>query len=308
MITTVTLNAAMDVTYTVDRVAPGASHRVADVRRRAGGKGINVARVLAALGRPTVVTGLAGGPVGAAVRRDLAESGLRDDLVETAGNSRQTITVVEPERDDATVLLEPGPQVTDAEWDAFTTVYRRLLDESRVVVLSGSLPPGLHEDAFAQLVAAAHERHVPVVLDTSGAALLKALPAGPALVKPNADELRETLGTDDAAAGARALLRAGAQAVVVSLGADGMLALTPDGGWHARPPYRVRGNPTGAGDAAVAALAAGLAGHTPWPDRLRHAVAVSAAAVRAPIAGAFDAPMYHELLALVEVAPLDARL
>ncbi|MFD3928811.1 1-phosphofructokinase family hexose kinase [Streptomyces sp. NPDC058614] len=301
MITTVTLNAAVDVTYTVDRIRTGASHRLTEVRRRAGGKGINVARVLAALGHPTTVTGLAGGAAGAVVRRDLAVSGLRDDLVGIAGDTRQTVTVVERERADASVFLEPGPHVTAAEWAAFRAVYRQLLDESRVVVLSGSLPTGLHDEAYAELVALAGERGVPAVLDTVGVPLLKALPEGPALVKPNVHELRETLGTDDAAAGARLLLEAGACAVTVSLGAEGMLALTADEGWLAKPPRRVPGNPTGAGDAAVAALSAGLAQNTPWPDRLRRAVAVSAAAVRAPLAGDFDAPTYRQLLDLVEV-------
>jgi tagatose 6-phosphate kinase len=269
--------------------------------RRAGGKGINVARVLSALGHPATVTGLAGGVPGAALRRDLAASGLRDALVEVAGDSRQTVTVVERDRGDAGVLLEPGPCVTPEEWDRFGAVYRRLVAESRVVVLSGSLPPGLDDGAYAELVSVAREHDVPVILDTAGVPLLRALPSGPALVKPNADELRETFGTDDATAGATALRRAGAGAAVVSLGADGMLAVTPDGTWLAKPPRRVAGNPTGAGDAAVAALSAGLAADTPWPDRLRQAVAVSAAAVLSPLAGDFDPPTYREFLDLVDV-------
>ncbi|MCX5414094.1 1-phosphofructokinase family hexose kinase [Streptomyces sp. NBC_00059] len=304
MITTITLNAAVDVTYTMDRVVAGTSHRVTDVHRRAGGKGVNVARVLMALGHPATVTGLVGGTPGAMVRSELADAGLRVELVEIAGDTRQTVTVVDQASGDASVFLEPGPSVTTAEWTAFKGVCRRLLAESRVVVLSGSLPAGLPDDAYAELVALAAERDVPAVLDTVGAPLLNALGAGPALVKPNREELRETLGTDDAVAGARHLLRAGARAVVVSLGADGMIALTAEGDWRAVPPRRIPGNPTGAGDAAIAALSAGIAEDIPWPERLRRAVAVSAAAVRAPLAGDFDSATYHELLGLVETEPL----
>ncbi|MFJ4621816.1 1-phosphofructokinase family hexose kinase [Streptomyces sp. NPDC088812] len=305
-ITTVTLNAAVDVTYTVDRIRTGASHRLATARHRAGGKGVNVARVLTALGRPALVAGLAGGPAGDAVRRDLAASGMAEALTAIAGTTRQTVTVVEEAAGDAAVFLEPGPEVSAAEWRAFTRHFARLLGRSRAVVLSGSLPPGLSEDAYGELVAAARRSDVPVVLDTTGPPLLAALAAGPDLVKPNAAELRETVGAEDVRAGAETLRRAGARSVVVSLGAEGLLAVAPDGVWRARPPERLAGNPTGAGDAAVAALAAGLADRTPWPERLRAAVALSAAAVRAPLAGDFDAPAYRDLLSRTAVTALPA--
>ncbi|MFE6485387.1 1-phosphofructokinase family hexose kinase [Streptomyces sp. NPDC057757] len=305
-IITVTLNTAVDVTYTVDRIRTGAVHRLADARHRAGGKGVNVARVLTTLGRSALVAGLVGGPAGQLVRRDLATSGMAQSLTAVAGTTRQTVTVVEAAAGDASVFLEPGPEVSAAEWRAFTGEYARLLGGACVVVLSGSLPPGLSEDAYGQLVAAARRVGVPVVLDTAGPALLAALDAGPDLVKPNAVELRETVGAGDPLAGAEALRRAGAGSVVVSLGAEGLLAVTPDGVWRARPPGPLAGNPTGAGDAAVAALAAGLADRAPWPERLRSAVALSAAAVRAPLAGDFDAGTYRDLLPRIAVTALTA--
>ncbi|MFE0677819.1 1-phosphofructokinase family hexose kinase [Streptomyces sp. NPDC058867] len=304
MITTVTLNAAVDVTYTVDRFRSGGSHRLPAAHRRAGGKGINVSRVLAAAGHDTTVTGLVGGPSGDAVRLELAAAGLRDSLVTIAGTTRQTVTVVEQAAGDATVLLEPGPEVTAAEWREFRTHYRHLLTTSRVMVLSGSLPAGLPDETYAELVLLARRHDVPVVLDCCGPSLLAAVPAGPALVKPNALELAETLGgSADVRAGAEELRAAGARSVVVSLGAEGLLAVTPVGAWSARPPERLSGNPTGAGDAAVAALSAGLARNTPWPERLRQAVALSAAAVKAPLAGDFDAPAYRSLLSGTTVTP-----
>ncbi|MEU6237131.1 1-phosphofructokinase family hexose kinase, partial [Kitasatospora sp. NPDC047058] len=307
VILTVTLNAAVDLTYRLDRVRRHGSNRVTDVAERAGGKGVNVARVLAVLGHPAVVTGLAGGATGRTLRADLAAAGLPDELVPIAGTSRRTVTVVEDRAGDATVYLEPGPVVSPAEWSRFVTRYRRLLGGAAAVVLSGSLPAGLPEDAYGTLAALAAAAGVPAVLDADGPALRAGLAAGPALVKPNADELAAAVGDTGPLAGARALRASGARAVVASLGPDGLLASTPDGEWRARPPEHVRGNPTGAGDSAVAALTAGLVAGTPWPERLADAVALSAATVLAPLAGGFDPAGLRRLRPLVRVEPLGAE-
>lgn len=299
MILTVTLNAALDITHRVDRLRPHASNRVSSATQRAGGKGVNVARVLHALGERTAVTGLAGGPTGAAMRADLAAAGITDHLVPIGGESRRTVAVVDDR--DTTILLEPGPRVTSAEWARFTRRYRELLGGARAVVLSGSLPPGVPADAYGVLVALARAAGVPVLLDADGEALLAALAEGPDVVKPNVHELAAVTGGADPVAGAATLTAAGARAVVVSLGPEGLLAHTPAGVWRARPPAPVAGNPTGAGDAAVAALALGLIAGQSWPERLVAAVALSAAAVAAPLAGDFDPAVRRTLLDTVTV-------
>ncbi|GAA0688692.1 1-phosphofructokinase family hexose kinase [Kitasatospora atroaurantiaca] len=306
MIVTVTLNAAVDVTYRLDRLDRHGSNRVREVAQRAGGKGVNVSRVLGALGHETVVTGLAGGAAGQALRADLAAAGLREELVPVAGETRRTVAVVEEADGDTTILLEPGPAVSPAEWSAFLTRYERLLAGAAAVVLSGSLPVGLPPDAYGVLVGLARAQRVPAVLDADGEALRGGLPAGPALVKPNAAELAAVTGAADPRAGAGWLRAAGAGSVVASLGPDGLLACTPQGSWRARPPERVAGNPTGAGDAAVAALTVGLVAGTPWPDRLADAVALSAATVLAPLAGSYDADAYRSMRQRVRVEPLGA--
>ncbi|MGY0232694.1 1-phosphofructokinase family hexose kinase [Longispora urticae] len=331
MILTVTLNVALDVTYQVDALVPGAAHRVRSVAERPGGKGLNVARVLHALGEPVIATGLIGGAAGARAR-DLLET--KHAFVEIAGESRRTVVVTDGS--DATGFWEPGPEVSADEWAEFVRRYTGLVAVARVVVLSGSLPRGVPVDAYAQLVATARERDVPTVLDTSGEPLLRALAAGPDVIKPNAEELAEAMhagrasesrnsnvrqGTTDpgftqtsgaapapaadagyriATAGlahiiecAEALRTAGARTVLASRGPDGMLAVTADGCWHAAPPAPVAGNPTGAGDSAVAAVARGLAYRKDWPSILADAVALSAAAVLAPEAGAFDQIAYR---------------
>jgi tagatose 6-phosphate kinase len=289
LILTVTLNAALDVTYQVDALVVHGTNRARDVHQRAGGKGINVARVLQALGQDVVITGLAGGGTGADIRRDLAIAPLRDELVDVAGESRRTVTIVDT---DATVVNEPGPVVGPDEWAGFVRRFAQLAPTADVVVLAGSLPPGVPVDGYAILGAASG---APVLLDTSGPALRAGLAAHPAVVKPNRDELAEIADSPSA-------LRAkGAGAVVVSAGADGLVAVAGEGSWRARPAERVAGNPTGAGDAVVAALAAGLATGDPWPDRLRDAVALSAATVLHPVAGAFDADAYARFRPTVTV-------
>ncbi|MET9829500.1 1-phosphofructokinase family hexose kinase [Streptomyces sp. NPDC006385] len=302
MILTVTLNTALDITYRVRALRPHASHRVSEVTERPGGKGLNVARVLAALGHEVMVTGFVGGATGRAVQEQLsATPGVVDALVPVTGATRRTIAVVDDHTGDTTQLNEPGPTVTPAEWSAFQQTYEDLLTPAAAVALCGSLPPGLPVGAYAGLVRAAKAAGVPVLLDTSGEALRRGVAARPDIIKPNADELAELTGSHEPSRATQDARRRGARAVVASLGETGLLALTPEGRWRATPPTRLHGNPTGAGDAAVAGLLSGLVEHLPWPDRLTRATALSAASVVAPVAGEFDRGAYEELLGRVAV-------
>lgn len=291
MIVTVTPNTALDVTYTVDGLRPGGVHRARDVRHRAGGKGVNVARVLHALGADVRAILTAGGATGAAVSADLAAAGVAADVVPVGGETRRTTTVL---ADDGSVTLlnEPGSRLAEEEWQAFAAAVRARNPD--VLVCSGSLPPGA--GGYAELLGEA-----PSILDTSGQALLAGLAGRPSVVKPNADELREVTGLRDPEAAAAELRKAGAGAVVVSLGPEGLLAVTASGTWHAAPSTVLRGNTTGAGDAVVAALAWGLSRAEAWPDILRRAVALSGAAVLGPLAGDIDLTHYHREQGLVAV-------
>ncbi|MDF4251390.1 1-phosphofructokinase family hexose kinase [Streptomyces sp. WMMB303] len=330
MILTVTLNAALDLTYRVPHLVPHASHRVREVTERPGGKGLNVARVLGALGFRTTVTGFAGGETGRTLRTLLAADGagagraadgdrgsgtaagsagtggetaaVTDALVEVAGPTRRTVGVVDESTGDTTQLNEPGPHISPEEWERFLTAYRGLLEQDvEAVALCGSLPPGVPVGAYATLVREARTAGIPALLDTSGEPLRRGLAARPDLVKPNADELAGITGTAEPLRAARAAQRRGARAVAASLGADGMLLVTQDGAWSAAVPERLAGNPTGAGDSAVAGLLSGLAEGLPWPERLARAVALSAATVRAPVAGEFDEQTYARMLPSVRV-------
>jgi tagatose 6-phosphate kinase len=303
MIVTATLNAALDVTYEVERLAVDEVNRVRSVTRRAGGKGINVARVLAGLGHDVVVTGLAGGATGELIRADARAAGLATALVDIAGESRRTVAVVQRSGSGATLLNEPGPPVSASEWARFRARFAELAADAAAVVLSGSLPEELPPDAYAILVEAARAAGARVVLDADGAALRSGVQAGPDVVKPNLAELHAATGIVELAPACAALRNAGAQAVVASLGSAGLAADTADGRWKVVPPVAVAGNPTGAGDAAVAALTAGLVAGQPWPERLAEATALSAAAARAPVAGDIDAATYAAVRDRVRVVP-----
>ncbi|MER5753036.1 1-phosphofructokinase family hexose kinase [Streptomyces sp. NPDC002088] len=302
MILTVTLNTALDITYRVRSLRPHASHRVSEVLERPGGKGLNVARVLAALGHPVTVTGFAGGATGRAVQERLTGTpGVADALLPVTGTTRRTIAVVDERTGDTTQLNEPGPAITPAEWSAFQEAYEDLLAGADAVALCGSLPPGVPVGAYAGLVRASRAAGVPVLLDTNGEPLRRGIAARPDIVKPNTDELAELTGSHEPFGATEDARRRGARAVVASLGPKGLLATTPEGRWRATPPAHVHGNPTGAGDSAVAGLLSGLVEHLPWPDRLARAVALSAATVLAPVAGEFDPEAYQELVGRVTV-------
>ncbi|MCJ1680646.1 1-phosphofructokinase family hexose kinase [Streptomyces sp. APSN-46.1] len=302
MILTVTLNTALDVTYRVPRLRPHTSHRVTEATERPGGKGLNVARVLAALGHKVTATGFAGGPVGTVVRELLAGSpGVVDALVPCAGATRRTVAVVDAASGDTTQFNEPGPLISSAEWARFLDRYEALVADARAVALCGSLPPGVPVGAYAVLVRAARAAGVPVLLDTSGEALRRGIAARPEMIKPNAAELAELTGSREPLPATRDARRRGAHAVIASLGADGLLAATPQGTWRAAPPRALSGNPTGAGDSAVAGLLSALTEGLDWPARLARAVALSAATVHAPGAGEFDPRTYEEMRGSVTV-------
>jgi fructose-1-phosphate kinase PfkB-like protein len=157
-------------------------------------------------------------------------------------------------------------------------------------VVSGSLPPGFDARFHARLATMALEAGVPAVVDTSGEALKHAASVPGAVLAPNAAELAQLTrqachGPAEAIDAARTLLGGPPLAVVVTLGEDGLAAITRNGIWRGCLAERLAGNPTGAGDAAAAALIAGLAAAASWPEIVREAVALSAAAVLSPVAG-----------------------
>ncbi len=312
MIVTVTLNPAYDVTYSVPTLAPGEVHRVGAVHQRVGGKGVNVARVLVCLGARAVAMCLADKDFAAAAR----DEGVEVECVEGLAQVRRTL-VVQGDDGVTTSLWEPGHAADPGPVAALAEQVRRRLASTAGLVVSGSLAPGVPASMPAELAGMAVAAGVPVLVDADDEALRLAAAVPGVVLMPNDDELARLTGdptTDipEVVDAADRLLAEGVVAVVATRGADGIVAVTRDGAWLARLDRRPgdlvgAGNPTGAGDAAAAAVIRGLAhGRPDWPSLLTDAVATSAAAVRSPVAGDIDLAHRAELLerVLVVTVPL----
>jgi tagatose 6-phosphate kinase len=305
----VALNAALDITYVGERFVAGQDNRVSQVHTQAGGKAVNVARLLHQAGHDVVLTGFAGGLAGDEIARQLDRWALPHCLVRCAADSRRTVSAFSAADAAVTAYNESGPPITAAEWAVFVEGFGTLVHGTSAVVLSGSLPRGLPVDAYRTLAGLAADSGSEAFVDAHAAPLLAAVAAKPALVKPNEHELAEAAGLvvpvslPAAVQASRGLLSDGAQGVVVSLGPRGLLGVRPAMSLLATPPTQ-RGNPVGAGDAAFAALVEGHLVGQPWPARLRRAAAMSAAAVRQPVAGVVHAEDVAELEALTTMSDL----
>lgn len=289
MILCVCASPALDLTYRVNGLAVGGTNRIREVAQRPGGKAVNVARLLHLLGEDVHLVSTAGGDSGVGLAESLEHDGIPHELILSAAPTRRTVAIVDDATGEVTMLNEPAVL---EEWPAYFAAVSAQIPAADVLVISGRLPAGAPLDGYAQLTAIAREHDRPVVVDTSGPALMATLAATPTIVKPNADELRECTHESDPTQAARSLADRWQVTVVASLGADGLVAVDGDSAWHARPARALPGNPTGAGDAVVAGLARGLRAGTELAPLLSDCVALAEAAVLAPCAGELDLDHY----------------
>ena len=256
MILTVTMNPSIDTRYQLDKLIIDDVNRVTP-EKTAGGKGLNVSRVLLQLGDDVLATGLLGGHMGAYMAELMDADGVKNDFVPIAGETRICLNILH--EGNQTELLESGPQIAPAELEAFTAKFAELAAKADVVTLSGSLPR----------VKIAEEAGAKVLLDTSGASLEAALEsdAKPELVKPNLTEINGLLGTsfttDDVDALREALAAddrfAGIPWVVVSMGAAGSVGFHEGRAFRAKTPAIAAVNATGSGDSTIAGFAHAIA-------------------------------------------------
>ena len=266
MILTVTMNPSIDTRYQLDKLIIDDVNRVTP-EKTAGGKGLNVSRVLLQLGDDVLATGLLGGHMGAYMAELMDADGVKNDFVPIAGETRICLNILH--EGNQTELLESGPQIAPAELEAFTAKFAELAAKADVVTLSGSLPRGVDAGYYAELVKIAEEAGAKVLLDTSGASLEAALEsdAKPELVKPNLTEINGLLGTsfttDDVDALREALAAddrfAGIPWVVVSMGAAGSVGFHEGRAFRAKTPAIAAVNATGSGDSTIAGFAHAIA-------------------------------------------------
>ncbi|CAN5876588.1 1-phosphofructokinase [soil metagenome] len=314
MILTVTLNAAVARTLVVPSLTLGHRHRVQESVALAGGKGINVARSLRALGVPVLATGLAGGRNGDAIRDGLSEAAIPFDLVEISGHSRTSTAIIDPTSGAQTEINEYGPEVSAAESREFSRRLEHLMEYATVVVFAGSLPPNMDESFLVGLLQQARDRGLYTVVDSTPTVLHAALKANPSLVSPNQHEAEGVAGFDfieeeDFPRALGRLVEMGSDAACITL-AEGHSYLTSDEGIVcARAPKVETRSTVGSGDAYLAGLLAGI-----FHRKLAYVEAVCLAAGCAAAnaetlgAGAFDAQRAEELAESVDAQMLTERL
>ncbi|MGL4697960.1 hexose kinase [Enterococcus larvae] len=264
MILTITMNPSVDMSYPLPHLKLDAVNRVSQVSKTAGGKGLNVTRVLYQLDKDVLAAGVIGGHLGAYIKEKLTEEGISHDFTEIMEESRNSIAILH-DGGQQTEILEKGPIVSAEEEQQFILRYQYQLKKCSLVTISGSLAAGLSADLYEQLIALAKEEQVPVLLDTSGNALKSAVTSEskPFLIKPNETEIAELLSVDTTEKDSlieqlQHPLFDGIEWIVVSMGGEGAVAK------HHRNFYRVTipkievVNPVGSGDATLAGLAAGI--------------------------------------------------
>ncbi|MGQ9371352.1 1-phosphofructokinase [Azospirillum sp. ST 5-10] len=260
-IVTVTLNAAVDQTLDVPGFTAGAVNRAVAETRTAGGKGINVAAFLSGGPRPVTATGFLGEENAAVFEALFRRRHIRDRCLRLPGTSRVNIKVVDREARSVTDINLPGLHVPAESWRALIKTVEELAADADTFVLAGSVPAGVPDTAYAELVAHLRGHGAFVAVDASGEPLRRAVAARPDMVKPNVHELAELLGRPLAdrgavVAAARDLAASGIALVVVSLGADGAVFVADGHALLAVPPPVTVASTVGAGDAMVAGVLA----------------------------------------------------
>lgn len=287
-IVTLTINPAIDLFVSVDRVEPERKMRCTAPKRDPGGGGINVARVAHRLGSDVAAIYPTGGAIGKLLHRLVEREGIDSLVTPSHVETRENFTAYETDTGEQYRFVTPGSALHRAEWEAVLEKLASLPSSPRFVVASGSVPPGVPEDFFARVARCAKKLGAKMVVDTSGPALAAALKEGVTLIKPNLAELVEYAGrpldrhADRIAACRKLTTGGGTEAVALTLGADGALLVTADQAWRAQPMAIEAVSAVGAGDSFLGGMVSALAAGKPWPQAFRVAMAAGSAAVLSP--------------------------
>lgn len=306
MIYTVTLNPACDRTVVIDRFQVDQVNRIRESRQDPGGKGINVSKVVCALGGESTATGILGGSTGEYIAQALTEMGVMQAFVQGEAPTRTNLKVVDPVEGTYTDINDSGEPVSQETLSRVLDALNRRAQPGDLAVLAGKLPKGAPEDTYARWTRALREKGVSVYVDAEGEALRQAVSAAPALIKPNERELADLTGVpattrEEIAESAGHLLAGGVGSVVVSMGAEGALCFSREGRWQAKGLRVPVKSTVGAGDSMMAAMALGEERGLPMKERFRLAMAVSAAKVMVSGSQPPERDTVEGLLAQVEV-------
>jgi len=279
MIITVTLNPALDRIIYLESFSPGKLNRCEKVVVRAGGKGINTARVLKTLGVEVEAFGILGAYTGDKLRDLLAEEGISSELTSSSYISRENIKIVE-ENGRETEINQKG----EADYKSYQELKCKLeekLEIAELLILSGSLPIGLPTDIYEKLILTAREYDVKTVLDSSGLPFRQGLEGKPFLIKPNITELSELMGLDfdkstDIFQAAVELIKKGIENVVISTGVEGAIFVNQFEAYQIIPPLiSITETTVGAGDSMVAGLASAIINKLDFLEMAKYSTAVA---------------------------------
>nr|WP_255727303.1 1-phosphofructokinase family hexose kinase [Nesterenkonia sp. DZ6] len=288
-IVTLTMNPALDVSSSVDRVRAEHKLRCGPARVDPGGGGVNVSRAIRNLNGSSTPIYPLGGPTGAKYRRFAADEGIDGTVIAIAGDTRESFTVDETSTGDQYRFVLPGPALSEAEWhDCLSTVTAHL-PHGGYLVASGSLPPGVPEDFYAILARSVAEQGVHLVVDAAGSPLHAALAEGVFLIKPSRDELAELVGADHELSpeeqldAVRDLIdHDRAEVIALTMGSAGALLVSAAGALRLPTPKVQVASPVGAGDAFLGGLVLRLAEGRPLAEAFRTAVAAGSATAMLP--------------------------
>jgi 6-phosphofructokinase 2 len=283
-IVTLTMNPALDIATSADRVVPAHKLRCAPPRYDPGGGGINVARAVHALGGEAVAVFPVGGPAGGLIRNLLDREGVRHHPIAIDGFTRESLAVEDRQTGQQFRFILPGPEVSMRDQERCLDQLSLAAADASYIVASGSLPLGVAEDFYSRVVGLAQGLGTPLVLDTSGAALKEA-GRGIYLLKPSLRELRDLAGREIRTAyeqerAAREVIEQGrSEIVVLSLGEAGALLVTAEACERfAAIPVQARST-VGAGDSMLAGIVLGLARGMGLREAVRFGMAAGAAAL-----------------------------
>lgn len=286
MIYTVTLNPALDRTVWVQKIQPDDSNRIEREQRFAGGKGIDVSKVLTSFGVSNKALGFIGGFAGEELEGLLLNQGVACDFIGISGETRTNIVVNDIGRRTQTVFSARGPEIKPFELMRMIHKIEKL-EKPDMVIISGSLPPGVHPEIYRKLTEIVKSAGGRVVLDTDGDALKVGIDGFPDVIKPNIHELSRLVSMElkeinEIIHAAQKIHGKGVGIVLVSMGAKGILLISETDQYVASPPDVKVKNTIGAGDSAVAGFVYGLTGGRSLKDALIYAVAAGTATTLRP--------------------------
>jgi 6-phosphofructokinase 2 len=287
LIVTITLNPSLDQHITVDGLVLDGTNRWSRLHRYAGGKGIDVSRAIHEMGGRTIAYGFIGGPVGRAVEILLDEEEVPFSFTPIERETRTNFIITDSKTGRQTRIDAPGPRISRDEFERFQRKMRRIRPSPDLIVMGGSLPPGIPNDVYYSIIMEAKTFGVRTILDSDGQWLAEGIKAKPYLVKPNVREAEELLGrelpTEDAIIkGALDIVDMGVEIAVISRGGEGVIAATNNEVLKAVPPEVKVKSAVGAGDCTIAGLAIKLANEESLSKACRLAVALGTAAVLTP--------------------------